>query len=34
MQAMLEVWLYAHVPLTAGLLLALAVHVITVFIYW
>lgn len=34
MQAMLEVWLYAHVPLTAGLLLALAVHILTVFIYW
>ena len=34
MQAMLEVWLHAHIPLTAGLLLALAVHILTVFIYW
>ncbi len=33
-QAMLEIWLYAHVPLTAGLLTALAIHIITVFIYW
>ena len=34
LQAMLEVWLYVHVPLTAGLLVALVIHVITVFIYW
>jgi hypothetical protein len=34
LQARLEVWLYAHVPLTAGLLMALFVHVITVFMYW
>jgi hypothetical protein len=34
MQALLEVWLYAHVPLTAGLLATLLVHILTVFIYW
>ncbi len=34
LQATIEVWLYAHVPLTAGLLVALVVHIITVFMYW
>ena len=34
LQATIEVWLYAHVPLTAGLLVALSVHIITVFMYW
>ena len=34
LQATIEVWLYAHVPLTAGLLIALVVHIITVFMYW
>lgn len=34
MQAAIELWLYFHVPLTAALLAALAVHVLTVFIYW
>jgi hypothetical protein len=33
-QAMLEIWLYVHVPFTAGLLVALTTHIITVFIYW
>jgi hypothetical protein len=33
-QAVLEVWLYIHVPLTAGLLMALFIHVLTVFLYW
>lgn len=33
-QAMLEIWLYAHVPLTAGLLIALAIHILTVFMFW
>ena len=33
-QATLEIWLYAHVPLTAGLLVALFVHIVTVFMYW
>ena len=26
--------LYAHVPLTAALLMALAAHILTVFLYW
>jgi hypothetical protein len=34
LQAMLQVWLYVHVPLTAALLVALLVHIATVFIYW
>lgn len=33
-QAKLSIWLYAHVPLSAGLLMALAIHVLTVFMYW
>ena len=33
-QALMEIWLYAHVPLTFALLAALTVHVITVFFYW
>jgi hypothetical protein len=34
LQAGMEIWLYFHVPLTAGLLMALVAHVITVFLYW
>ncbi|MEJ2129618.1 MAG: hypothetical protein P8X81_12340 [Woeseiaceae bacterium] len=34
LQAGMELWLYFHVPLTAGLLMALVAHVITVFLYW
>jgi len=34
LQAGLELWLYAHVPLTAALLVALAAHIVTVFLYW
>jgi len=34
LQAGMEVWLYFHVPLTAGLLMALVAHIITVFLYW
>jgi len=34
LQAKMEVWLYLHVPLTTGLLMALVAHILTVFIYW
>ena len=34
LQAMIEIWLYVHVPLSAGLLAALAAHITTVVIYW
>ncbi len=34
LQATLEIWLYVHVPLTAALLGALLVHIVTVFLYW
>lgn len=33
-QASMETWLYFHVPLTAALLMALAAHILTVFLYW
>jgi hypothetical protein len=33
-QAILDLWLYVHVPLAFMLLAALAVHVVSVFIYW
>lgn len=34
LQASLELWLYAHVPLTSALLVAVLVHIVTVFLYW
>jgi hypothetical protein len=34
LQAAMELWLYFHVPLTAGLLVALLAHIIIVFMYW
>lgn len=34
LKAMLEIWLYFHVPLSFALLAALAGHVISVFYYW
>jgi hypothetical protein len=30
----LEIWLYAHVPLSLGLLAALIAHIVSVFAYW
>ncbi|MGE3774847.1 MAG: hypothetical protein AB7I32_18120 [Gammaproteobacteria bacterium] len=33
-QARLQCWLYAHVPLTVGLLAALSIHIVSVFFYW
>jgi hypothetical protein len=34
LRAMLEVWLFIHVPATIALLAALAAHIISVFFYW
>ena len=34
LRARQDFWLFLHVPLTVGLLAALAVHVVTVFLYW
>jgi len=34
LKAMLEVWLYVHVPATMALLAALTAHIISVFYYW
>jgi len=34
MQSRLRAWLYIHLPVTFVLLVALTVHVITVFLYW
>lgn len=33
-KARLDLWLYVHVPLSIALLAALAVHVLSVFLYW
>ena len=34
LRALLEIWLYVHVPATFALLAALTAHVISVFFYW
>jgi len=34
LRALLEVWLYVHVPLTIALLGALTAHIVSVFYYW
>ena len=33
-RALLEVWLFIHIPATIALLAALLAHVISVFYYW
>ena len=33
-RALLEVWLYVHVPLTFALIVALGAHIVSVFFYW
>jgi hypothetical protein len=33
-KALLEVWLYIHIPMTFALIAALAAHIISVFFYW
>ena len=33
-RALLEVWLFVHVPLTFVLLAALTAHIVSVFFYW
>jgi len=34
LQAMLEIWLYVHVPLSFATLAAVSAHVVSVFFYW
>lgn len=34
LRALLEVWLYVHVPATIALLAALTAHIVSVFFYW
>lgn len=34
LKALLEIWLYVHVPVTFALIAALVAHVISVFFYW
>ena len=34
LKALLEIWLYIHVPLTFALIAALFVHIFSVFFYW
>ncbi len=33
-KALLKIWLWVHIPLTVGLLVALSIHILSVFIYW
>ena len=33
-KAIMDIWLYFHVPLTFGLLAALVAHIVSVFFYW
>ena len=33
-KAMMDIWLYFHVPLSFALLAALLAHVVSVFFYW
>ena len=33
-KAIMEIWLYFHVPLSIALLAALIGHIISVFFYW
>jgi len=33
-KALLEVWLYVHVPITFALIAALSAHIVSVFFYW
>ena len=34
LRALLEIWLYVHVPVTIALIAALAAHIVSVFFYW
>jgi hypothetical protein len=34
LKAMLEIWLYVHVPFTFALIAALTAHIVSVFFYW
>jgi hypothetical protein len=34
LKAILEIWLYVHVPITFALIAALAAHIVSVFFYW
>ena len=34
LRGLMKIWLYFHIPLTVGLLVALVVHIVAVFIYW
>lgn len=34
LQALMEIWLYIHVPLTLGLIGALTAHIVSVLFYW
>jgi hypothetical protein len=34
LRALLEIWLYVHVPMTFALIAALTAHIVSVFFYW
>jgi hypothetical protein len=33
-KALMDIWLYFHIPLSVALLGALAIHIVSVFLYW
>jgi hypothetical protein len=33
-RALLEIWLFVHVPITFALIAALIAHIVSVFFYW
>jgi len=34
LRALLQIWLYVHIPMTAALLVALVLHILSTFFYW
>ena len=34
LRALLDIWLYIHVPMTIALIAALTAHIVSVFYYW
>ena len=34
LKAIMDIWLYVHVPLSFALLASLVVHIVSVFFYW
>ena len=34
LKAWMDLWLYCHVPMSIALLVALTIHIVSVFFYW